>query len=53
MTNETLNVIKERRSIRAFKPDRIDDAMLRKIVEAGNYAPYAQEGSRHFIGGKQ
>ncbi len=39
MSNETLDVIKRRRSIRAFKPDalRMDD--LRQIAEAGLHAP--------------
>ena len=37
--NETLNVLKTRRSIRRFKPDQIQDDDLRAILEAGAYAP--------------
>lgn len=39
MPNETLNVIKRRRSIRAFKPDANSKDELRQIAEAGLHAP--------------
>ena len=35
----TLKDLKERRSIRAYKPDQIRDEDLQKILEAGTYAP--------------
>lgn len=37
--NETLNVLKTRRSCRNFKPDMIAKEDLDKIIEAGMYAP--------------
>ena len=38
-TNETLKVIKSRRSIRAFKDEQVKEADLQAIIEAGLYAP--------------
>ncbi|MDW8044397.1 MAG: nitroreductase family protein [Nitrososphaerota archaeon] len=38
---EFFDVIKRRRSVRAFKPDPIDDSQLNKILEAANSAPSA------------
>ena len=38
---ELMNAIKERRSIRKFKKDAIDDKIMEKIVEAGIWAPSA------------
>ena len=35
----TLDVIKERRSIRKFKPEQIKEEELQAIIEAGLYAP--------------
>jgi nitroreductase len=35
-------VIKKRRSIRAYKPDPISDEVLRRILEAGRLAPSAK-----------
>ena len=35
----TLKDLKERRSIRAYKPEQIREEDLRKILEAGIYAP--------------
>lgn len=35
----TLKDLKERRSIRAYKPDQIKEEELQKILEAGTYAP--------------
>lgn len=40
--NETLRVIKERRSTRKFKSEQIKDTELQSIIEAGLYAPSAQ-----------
>ena len=37
--NETLKNIRERRSIRQFRPDPVPDEMLKQIIEAGLYAP--------------
>lgn len=39
MTNEVLNTIKTRRSIRAYKPDIVPEEVLNAILEAGTYAP--------------
>jgi len=39
MTSETLRVLKERRSIRKFKPQQISDAELEAVLEAATYAP--------------
>lgn len=39
MSNETLEVIKRRRSIRAFKPDALSKDDLCQIAQAGLYAP--------------
>lgn len=39
MINETLEVLKTRRSIRKFKPDQISDEELNAVTEAGTYAP--------------
>ena len=37
--NEVLNTIKNRRTIRKFKPNPIDDEMIEVILEAGRWAP--------------
>ena len=37
--NEVLKTIKNRRTIRRFKPNPIDDEMLEAILEAGRWAP--------------
>lgn len=39
--NETLSVIKNRRSIRAYKEEQITDEELQAVLEAGLYAPSA------------
>ena len=39
MTNEVLNTIKKRRSIRAYKPDSIAEEVLNAVLEAGTFAP--------------
>ncbi len=48
ISNETLKIIKQRRSIRSFKDEQIKDEELQAVLEAGLYAPYAWEQSRHF-----
>ena len=48
LSNETLKMIKQRRSIRSFKEEQIKDEELHAVLEAGLYAPYAWEQSRHF-----
>lgn len=37
--NETIRTIKNRRSIRKFKSEQIDEKVLQVIIEAGLYAP--------------
>ncbi len=39
MTNETLECLKTRRSIRKYKPDQVDEEALSAILEAATYAP--------------
>ncbi len=39
MTNETLKVLKGRRSIRRYKPEQISEEELSAILEAGAWAP--------------
>ena len=39
MTNETLKVIKARRSVRSYKSDKVPDELLNAVLEAGTYAP--------------
>ena len=36
---ETLQTIRERRSVKSYKPDMIPEETLQKIVEAGTWAP--------------
>jgi nitroreductase len=44
-----LDIIKSRRSVRAFKPDQIADAEIAVIIEAGMYAPSGRgDQSWHF-----
>lgn len=37
--NETIQNLKTRRCVRAFKPDPVDEALLCEVLEAGTYAP--------------
>ena len=37
--NETLKLIKERRSVRTFLPDAVPQEILEQIIEAGIFAP--------------
>jgi nitroreductase len=46
--NETLRVIKGRRSIRSFRDEQITDGELKEILEAGSYAPNAGGQAWHF-----
>ena len=48
ITNETLKIIKQRRSIRSYRPEQIKDEELQTILEAGLYAPHALDQSWHF-----
>ncbi|WP_220184152.1 nitroreductase family protein [Thermoactinomyces mirandus] len=48
IVNETLKVIKQRRSIRNFKDEQIKDEQLQAILEAGMYAPNAGKQPWHF-----
>lgn len=40
--NETLKVLKERRSVRKYKAEQIRDEELNAILEAGTWAPSAK-----------
>ncbi|MGQ9744233.1 MAG: nitroreductase family protein [Candidatus Bathycorpusculaceae bacterium] len=47
--NETIKVIKSRRSIRRFKPEQIPDSALQEILECAIYAPNARNQQKwHF-----
>jgi nitroreductase len=48
MTNETLQSIKRRRSIRAYLPEQVKNEELQAVLEAGASAPYASAPSAHF-----
>ena len=39
MNQEVLNVMKERRSCRSYKPEQISDQALQAVLEAGTWAP--------------
>ncbi len=41
MKTEVLNALKERRSIRSYKPEQIKREELQAVLEAGTYAPTA------------
>lgn len=38
---EALEMLKNRRAIRKYKPEQVDDALLDAVVEAGTFAPTA------------
>ena len=42
MTNDLIKIIKERRSVRRFTKDPIDKEVIREIIQAGRYAPSAE-----------
>jgi len=47
--NETLRVIKNRRSIRKYKTDQIPDSVLQEIIECAIYAPNVRNRQKwHF-----
>ncbi len=48
ISNETLKIIKQRRSIRSFKAEQIKEGELQAIIEAGQYAPNAGNEAWHF-----
>ena len=48
VNNETLNMIKQRRSIRNYNPEQIKEEELQAVLESGLYAPYAWETGKHF-----
>ena len=41
MEKETMAVFRERRSVRRFRSEQVDEETLRAVVEAGQYAPTA------------
>jgi nitroreductase len=48
IANETLRIIKQRRSIRSYKDQQIKDEELSVMLEAGQYAPNAGDQAWHF-----
>ncbi|MDR2610136.1 MAG: nitroreductase family protein [Clostridiales Family XIII bacterium] len=42
MYEDVITVLKERRSIRAYKPDDVPEDVLEKILDAGTWAPTGQ-----------
>ena len=42
MDNAVIKALKERRSIRAYKPEQISDDELKTVLEAGTWAPTAR-----------
>ena len=42
MENEIIRALKERRSIRSYKPEQITDDELKTVLEAGTWAPTAK-----------
>ncbi len=48
MTNQVLETIKRRRSVRGFKSDPVSRDLLEAIVQAGQYAPNACQQAWHF-----
>jgi nitroreductase len=47
--NETLRIIKQRRSIRNYKNKQISDNELKTIIEAGIYAPHGSGQLEEFV----
>ncbi len=39
MSNEVLRTIRQRRSVRAYKPNAVPEDLLNAVLEAGTYAP--------------
>lgn len=46
--NETLKIIKQRRSIRSYEEEQIKDEELQAVLESGMYAPNAGDQAWHF-----
>ena len=49
MSKEILDIMKERRSIRKYTDQRLNEEDLNKIIEAGLYAPNAGGGQRSML----
>lgn len=49
MTNEILKTIERRRSIRAFRPEQIEDELLEAVLRSGTYAPTSRGMQSPFI----
>lgn len=47
--NETLKTIRRRRSARRFRDNQITHDELMAVIDAGLYAPFAQESSRRLL----
>jgi len=47
--NETIRIIKQRRSIRSYKDEQIKDEELKAVLESALYAPNAGDQAWHFI----
>ena len=48
IVNETLKIIKQRRSIRSYKDEQITEEEFKAVLEAGLYAPDAGGQAWHF-----
>ncbi len=48
IVNETLRIIKQRRSVRSYKDEQIKEEELQAVLEAGLYAPNAGDQAWHF-----
>jgi nitroreductase len=48
ITNETIKIIKQRRSVRSFADEQIKEEELQAVLEAGLYAPNAGVQAWHF-----
>lgn len=48
LSNETLKIIKQRRSIRSYESEQVKDEELQAILEAAQYAPHAGEEAWYF-----
>ena len=48
IANETLRIIKQRRSIRSYKDQQIKDEVLAVVLEAGQYASNAGDQAWYF-----
>lgn len=46
---DALEVLKNRRSVRKFKKEQVPDDLLKKVLEAGTYAPTAMGSQKPYI----